>query len=333
MTLQPAKFKVISTLGPASLNSEFLNITAEYGQTYFRMNASHLKIEQISEYRMFVSQKLPTNKIEYYLDLPGKKMRIGHLDKDYPLQSGDNIKVVKGKKSDHQMIAVPHELFFQQVEVHDVIFLQDAQIQLEVTERTPDSIITQVIQGGNLRSHAGIIIDKKFKSFREYLPEQLDYIQTAKSLNIGSLALSFISTENDVSELRQSCEQISYFPKIIAKIEHPSALENLELICKQADEIWYCRGDLGSFISPWELMEWQSKTIQKAKALNKPVLVAGQVFQYLTDHPSPTRSEVIHFFHMIQQGIHGIVLSDETAIGRNSTQAAKAVFSLLEYPK
>jgi pyruvate kinase len=333
MTSKSPAIKIISTLGPASLNSEFLTTTAKYGQTHFRMNASHLKIDQISEYLNFVNQQLQNVKIDSYLDLPGKKMRIGHLINDYPLQSGNKISFVRSENPDHKNIAVPHKIFFQQVKVHDLIYLQDAQIQLKVVETTPDCIKTRVIQGGNLRSHAGIIIHQTLKALKEYLPEQLEYIQRAKELNIDYLALSYITQENDISELRQSCEQISYFPKIIAKIEHPDALNHLETICEKADEIWYCRGDLGSFISPWELMEWQTKIIQIVIDVEKPIFVAGQVFQYLTDHASPSRSEVIHFMQLIRQGIHGIVLSDETAIGKNSTQAAEAVYSLLEYFK
>jgi len=259
--------------------------------------------------------------------------KVGKLAKDHALNDGDIVHFINVKKSAYPEIGVPHQVFFKQVEAHDIIFLQDAQIQLIIREKKHDSIESEVIQGGILRSHAGIIINKKFDTFREYLPEQRDYLEIARKLKIDKLALSFISHKNDIDQLRQSCAQISYSPNIIAKIEHPHALKNLESICMEADEIWYCRGDLGSFITPRELMEWQNITIQTVKNLNKAILIAGQVFQYLTDHPSPTRSEVIHFCHMIQQGIDGIVLSDETAIGKNSIQAAKAVYSLLEYPK
>jgi pyruvate kinase len=321
--------KIVSTLGPASLNLDFLHKTAQYRQLYFRLNASHLTPGQISEYQNFISQGLSNNPAEYYLDLPGKKMRIDKLAHDLHLREDEKINIVKSNTLDSNTIILKHDVFFRQIEPDDMILLQDAQIQLKVIGISKNVVETRIVQGGILRSRAGIMIQNKTSTLQDHLPDQLDYLQIAKNLDFKYLALSFITSDDDLIQLRKSCTQLAYFPKIIAKIEHSAALQNLNSILREADEIWYCRGDLGSFVSPWDLLEWQGKTIQESRLLEKPVYIAGQVFQYLTEHPYPTRTEVIHFLQLIQEGVQGIVLSDETAIGKNSIRAVEAIFSLL----
>lgn len=328
--MQTKNFKIISTLGPSSLTQNFLDTIKKHHQLHLRFNFSHLGIQKLSDYLNFVENSFLNQKLTYYLDLPGKKMRIGHLKKPYPLTNNQEVRLIQGDKPGLTHIPIPSKALFNLITTDDLILLQDGIIKLQVLSRSQEQLKARVIQGGILRSLAGIIVHQKPELSNENPNLINSILKFAQNRHIDYLALSYITSSSDIEDLRQSCTQLSYYPKIAAKIEHPLALNNLNNICNQADEIWYCRGDLGVFISPRELAKWQDKTIKIATKNQKPVLVAGQVFQYLTEHIYPTRTEVVHFMKILDDGANGIVLSDETAIGRHSEKAAEAVFSLLK---
>jgi len=328
--MQTKKFKIISTLGPSSLNQNFLHTIKKYQQPHFRLNYSHLGIQQLSKYLNFVEKFYKNNQPTYYLDLPGKKMRIGQLTEPCPLENNQEVDLIPGEKSEHNHIPIPSKKFFNLIKINDLILLQDGLIKLQIISLSQEQLKAKVIQGGILRSLAGVNVHQK-PGFSDEDPSLIiPILKVAQKSNIDYLALSYVTSPSDINDLRQSCAKLSYHPKIIAKIEHPLALDNLNNICNQSDEIWYCRGDLGIFISPWELAKWQDKTIKISIEHKKPALIAGQVFQYLTEHTFPTRTEMVHFMKLLDGGASGIVLSDETAIGRHSEKAAEAVFSLLK---
>jgi len=328
--MQTQNLKIISTLGPSSLNPKFIKMVNTYQQSHFRLNFSHLSIKQLVRYLNFVEKHPSKIPPIYYLDLPGKKIRIGGLKNPILLKNEAEVEFIPGDLSEHEQISLPSETFFKVIEANDVVLLQDGSIKMKVISTSRSQCRAKVIRGGKLRSKAGVRVENKNLKSDDGSGPSFRMLKMAEKRKINYLALSYVTVPSEITDLQKTCADLSYFPKIIAKIEHPLALDHLEAISETADEIWYCRGDLGTFISPAELSRWQDQTIKIAKKHRKPIIIAGQVFQYLTDHSTPTRTEVVHFMKLIEAGVNGIVLSDETAIGKNSEKAAEAVFSLLK---
>ena len=211
----------------------------------------------------------------------------------------------------------------------DVLHLQDGEIQIRITEIFQEYKAAIVIKSGDLRSRVGISNPFKYLPLQKIPAAQLSQIEWAAHGRISHLAMSYVQSENDIQKLREACGTYNYQPLIIAKIEHPLALENLENISCEADEVWFCRGDLGTFIPLNKLAQWQQKTIEICQKNDCPIFIAGQVFHHLTHFTEATRSEIVHFSQLIHQNVDGIILSDETAIGDNPENAIRQIAQLL----
>jgi pyruvate kinase len=322
-------FKIISTLGSASLSPEFLKLCMRVAQPNFRLNGSHLTRSELQKYFQILRKNTALEKTEIYLDLQGNKLRIGKLKNQLRLAPEMMVKLKAGNYSGSDDIPVPHLEIFKQAAVGDLLQLQDAEIKLVITEIKDKTLKARVVEGGNLRSKAGLNFPGRqiILTRKSTIPGEL--LHQAQFLGIQNLALSFVRSRADLQQLKNSCRKLGYFPRIIAKIENPESLKNLETICRTADEIWFCRGDLGSLI-PWkELGYWQDYSIEMANRSGKPIMIAGQVFQHLTEHSQPTRSELVHFYQLQKAGAAGLILSDETALGKNPAVALKVIVDLL----
>jgi pyruvate kinase len=330
MTLEKHKFfKIISTIGPASISEEFISICREYQQPYFRFNGSHLNAKQIKKYANFVRVNLRGNSTEIYLDLQGNKLRVGKIPASIPLKPDTAIELVYAPENSSGQIPVNSRQFFNIIKEQDLLYLQDGLVKLEVIGTKNQSVIARCISGEKITSGCGLIIHGKSTAQKQIPTKQVKQVQLAKKLEFTGLALSFVSSDEELIQLRNLCNQLKYFPRIIAKVERQEALDNLEKIINNCDEIWFCRGDLGATLPLSNLGHFQDLTIKSSVKLKRPVYVAGQVFFHLVENPQPTRSEVVHFYYLKKQGVNGIVLSDETAIGKHPVQTVKIISSLL----
>jgi pyruvate kinase len=325
------KYKLIITIGPDSLNNDFLSYCNKNNQNNFRLNCSHFTLSETAEKIDYIRKILQSKRINIYLDLKGQKQRMGELPEPLNLEPGQQIRIIRSEQTRNNAIPLPNVEMFKILESNDIILLKDGSIRLKIQEKLNEIVLAKVIQGGVLTSHDGIIVQDKEIPNRAILDQEKSYIDLAKKKNIENIALSYVTKAQNITYIRNYCQQNNYSPRITAKIERPETLQNFKHICNTADEIWYCRGDLGTFIPFNQLAIWQEEVIQQATSLKKPVLVAGQVFQYLTHFPEPTRSEIIHFYSLLKMGADGIVLSDETAIGQNPETAVRQIQSLIDY--
>ncbi len=283
----------------------------------------------LEEYIHYVTTGIRDQEVSFYLDLPGSKLRIGKFNAEMSLGKDEIKNLIPADDSDGNEIPIPSENFFRFIIEGDELLLQDGSIRLSVIKAETSRLITKVNAGGILRSRAGILIKDRIYPFQKQMEHFNIYLELAAAYQIGFLALSYVSSARDLQDLRSHCRNLSYQPALIAKIEFPSALNDLGAIIDASDGLWYCRGDLGTFISPKELADWQDKIIELSLFKKKPVIIAGQVFQYMVTHPQPSRSEVVHFYHMLKQHVSGIVLSDETTLGDFPLETIQQVFSLL----
>lgn len=323
-------FKIISTLGPGSRTASFMNICRETHQSHFRLNGSHLNPKQIREYAEFLRGHSTREETHIYLDLQGSKLRIGQIDGGHrQLSAGAKIVAKATDRSPGDYIPIPHPEIFNTVLPGDILVFQDGAVKMRLEKVGKTAMHLQIIAGNHLRSGCGIHIQDK-PLFPGSLPtKQKQQIAVAAQNDFSHLALSYVRSPEEIHQLRDYCQTLGYTPGLVAKIEHPDALPHLEAISEAADVVWFCRGDLGALTPLARLGYWQDVSIDVARRKNIPIYIAGQVFHHLTAHPQPTRSEVVHFYHLRQQGVSGIVLSDETAIGQNPGQAVQIITSML----
>ncbi len=321
--------KVISTLGPACLTGRFIELCFQHRQPYFRLNGSHLGPWELQTNLEFIKEQSAGQSAVIYLDLQGEKKRIGKLAAPLSLSAGQEVTCVQATETNEQQIPISQPELFHAIQSGDRLVFQDAALSMIALRVSQVEITLRVEAAGELRSNCGILIEGRPTAGTEFPAPQKDQIRLAAEAGIDFLALSYLREEAAIKHLRNECDKMAYHPKIAAKIERPEALSNLQKIAEAADELWFCRGDLGTFIPLRELGVWQDRAIAAAKLVSKPVIIAGQVFQHLADHSQPTRSEVVHFHYIKREGAEGIVLSDETAIGIDPGKAVAAIFSLL----
>lgn len=324
-----SSFKLISTLGPASLNADFLNKALEISQCFFRLNISHLTSTQFRHYHNYVKNHFQEKPVTFYADLPGNKLRIGELSAHLHLKTGEQTVIIEAEISTEKEIPVPLKNISKYLSKNDRVVLQDGLVELIVTGKEKSRLTVTVTKGGTVRSRAGFVIqDKSLHEFRK-TGNTFSYFETLKELAVEAVALSYVSHIKDIRNLKNFCNSIDYRPEIIAKIEYPGVLECLEEVIREADSSWYCRGDLGTFLTARQLSSWQDEFINLSNKNKKPAIIAGQVFHHLTFHENPTRSEVVHFIQLIKEGVSGIVLSDETAVGNHPVNALEQLNNLL----
>jgi len=322
------KTKIICTIGPASRSIKTLEKLVENGMTIARLNFSHGTFEDhkkdIENIRKIENKK--KIRIPKLIDLPGSKIRIGNLKKE-PTILKEGGKIVLTNKSDifgdENIIPVNYKKLHQSVKKGSKIFLNDGFIELKVEEIINEDVKCKIITGGVLLSKKGINLPKA-KLFKETISKKdLEIIDYGLKNNVFIYCLSFIRDKNDIIKVRKYAEKKGSKIFIIVKIERYDAVKNFDEILKYADGVMIARGDLGIEIPIEDVPTVQKKLIKKANIAAKPVITATQMLNSMTNHTKPTRAEVTDVANAILDGTDAIMLSEETAIGKNPVESVK----------
>ncbi|MEW5957264.1 MAG: pyruvate kinase [Chloroflexota bacterium] len=317
-------YEIIVTLGPSSETESIWPALLAAGATGFRLNTSHLTLAQLRAWldrlRPFLAERNPLPPL--ILDLQGSKWRLG----DFPaceLAAGQRVTLVGAAAIERpQLLPVPHPDFFQAAALSSgEIVLDDARVRLVIESLASDSLTARVIQGGALVARKGITYTSS-KYRQESLSEKdQTIVADTRHLSFIRYALSYVKDAVEMARYRAYCGEAAY---LIAKLERQPAVEQARPIAGAADELWLCRGDLGAELGARAMAETVARFAAEVKLLPAPVFLAGQVLEHLTEHPAPTRSEVCHLYDLLKQGYRGVVLSDETAIGRDPVASCRA---------
>jgi pyruvate kinase len=216
-------------------------------------------------------------------------------------------------------------LFFEALKPEDIISLNDAKVKLEVIQVDKERAETKVLINGPLDSFKGINRAIHPIPFTQVFEKDEQAIATGLKYVFTQFACSFVLDGKEATYLRPLIAN----KHLIAKIERPEAMTHLATIGHYFDELWFCRGDMGSQVGLNQLGFLQETFIRQANLLKKPKLLAGQVFEHMTHFPEPTRSEVVHLYDVIKAGFEGVVLSDETAIGSYPLQVSEITKNLV----
>jgi len=305
--------KIILTCGPASESDSVLQLMSRVADG-FRLNVAHLIIEKLEQWldKLQKMRNASLRQPSIILDLQGAKVRIGKINALKALP--ERITLFWGEASESEdRIPVPCESVFRQTAVGDQLLLNDRKVILRVTAASSDFLEAEVEQNGPLSSGKGLNSpDRVFEIARVTASDRLA-IEASQHISGVSYAVSFVADGSEVDLFRPLCGGAA----LIAKIEQRAAFANLAGIDAVFDEFWLCRGDLGAEAGFQQLGSLQRQFVAAMKQhLQKPALLAGEVLGSMTVLPQPSRAEIVQLDDALDDGFAGIVLSDETACGK-----------------
>jgi pyruvate kinase len=328
------KTKIVATMGPASANKEVLAEMIACGVDVCRVNFSHgshedaLKtIELIKEIR-----KESPKSVAILADLQGPKMRIGAMDNDSAiLENGTEIVITTVPGSGNkERISINYDLFPKDVKVGELILLDDGKLTLEVIATDADKEVKcRVLQGGVLSSKKGVNLPNTKISMPSLTPKDLKDLDFALDNNVDWIGLSFVRTARDIIELKQIIKQRNKHTKVVAKIEKPEAIREIDDILKEADAIMVARGDLGVEIPMQNVPLIQKMLVKKALKHAKPVIIATQMMESMIDNITPTRAEVNDVANAVLDGADAVMLSGETSVGKFPVKVIEAMTKIV----
>ncbi|HEY2980884.1 MAG TPA: pyruvate kinase, partial [Anaerolineales bacterium] len=322
--------KIVATIGPASQSEAVLEKLVRAGVNVARMNFSHgthaEHAGRIATIRA-VSAKLRVP-IGILQDLQGPKIRVGKLDAPLQLSTGDIVHLYAAgdaaPQGDGQCIPVDFPELFESVRPDDRLLLDDGRLTLAVVSAQGRSLTARVVVGGSLTSHKGINLPGvrlRVSGFTE--KDQAD-LTFGMAQGVDAVAVSFVRTVDDVDMVRKAMQKLSAgkpMPLLIAKLERPEALDNLDAILEAVDGVMVARGDLGVEMPPERVPVLQKKIIHEANARAKLVITATQMLESMIHNPLPTRAEATDVANAVFDGTDAVMLSAETAAGDYPVEA------------
>jgi len=328
--------KVIATLGPASNSKEVILQMINAGVHVFRLNFSHsTKAEHLNLINIIkeLNLELGTN-VSILADLQGPKLRLGEIKNDFlNLEEGDIIAFVTEKclgTKDH--LYMSYQEFPKDVNPGETILIDDGKIKLEVTETNKNDIVkARVIYGGPLTSNKGVNLPDTKVSLPCLSETDISNAVFALEHDVDWLGLSFVRKASDVLELKNLIEKKKGHAGVVAKIEKPEALKEIDQIIDLADAVMVARGDLGVEIPFDEVPLIQKLIVGKCNLRSKPVIIATQMMESMITNFRPTRAEANDVANAVLDGADALMLSGETSVGKYPVETIASMQSIIAY--
>jgi pyruvate kinase len=330
------KTKIVATLGPACSSREVIKDMIDAGVNVFRINFSHADYEDVKE-RIDIIRSLNTEfgyTTAILGDLQGPKLRVGVMKEDIVVNPGDIItfQTSEDVPGTAERVYMNYKEFPRDVNPGEKILLDDGKLMFEAieTNRTTE-VICKVIQGGPLKSKKGVNLPNTKVSLPALTKKDIKDAIFAIEQKVDWIALSFVRTPADLEELQELIAKHSdHKIPIIAKIEKPEAVENIDKIVAFCDGLMVARGDLGVEIPAHEVPLIQKKLIHRAKTARIPVIVATQMMETMITSLTPTRAEVNDVANSVMDGADAVMLSGETSVGNYPVQVIEKMTQIIE---
>jgi pyruvate kinase len=314
------KTKIVATVGPASNSKDMLRALAKEGVDVFRLNFSHGTHEdhqKVVNAVREINQELESN-IALLQDLQGPKIRIQEMQPDVVIERGQELIITTRQLlGNREIVSTSYTNLPRDVKFGDMILIDDGKIELKVREVRDVDIVTEVVYGGPLKSRKGINLPFSKVSAPSLTEKDLKDLEFGIRNNLDWIALSFVRKPSDIDQLRELINAShTCSSKIVAKIEKPEALSNIDDVIAAADAVMVARGDLGVEIWLEEVPMVQKMLVEKCNKAGKPVIVATQMMESMIENPRPTRAETNDVANAVMDGADAVMLSAETAAGK-----------------
>jgi pyruvate kinase len=330
------KTKIVATLGPACSSREVILKMIDAGVNVFRINFSHADYTDVKE-RIDIIRGL-NDEFGYntaiLADLQGPKLRVGVMKEDVVVNPGDIItfQTAEDVPGTKDRVYMNYKEFPRDVNPGERILLDDGKLMFEALETNGTTeVVCKVIQGGPLKSKKGVNLPNTKVSLPALTKKDIKDALFAIEQEVDWIALSFVRTPKDLEELQDLIAKHStYKIPIVAKIEKPEAVENIDKIVAFCDGLMVARGDLGVEIPAHEVPLIQKKLINRAKTARIPVIVATQMMETMITSLTPTRAEVNDVANSVMDGADAVMLSGETSVGNYPVEVIEKMTQIIE---
>lgn len=330
-----SKTKVVATIGPATESFEMLTKLIEAGVDVCRLNFSHgnreVQKELVKNIRLINEQY--NKNIAILADLQGPKIRVREVDNNaIPLEDGEEFLIsTENKIGTKGMVYIQYEQFARDVKPGEIVMVDDGKIVLQVLETNgTDLVKVKVINGGILSSKKGVNLPNTKVSMPSLTEKDREDLEFALEHDIEWIALSFVRSALDIIELKHLIAARGKYSKVIAKIEKPEAIEDIDNIIKEADGIMVARGDLGVEIPMQKVPLLQKELVNKCRIASKPIIIATQMMESMITNYNPTRAEVNDVANAIMDGADAVMLSGETSVGKFPIRVIESVQKIIQ---
>ena len=324
--------KIVATIGPASRDPEVLARMVEAGLDVARLNFSHGNLELHAENaeRVRAAASAAGRQVAILQDLPGPKLRVGVIENEIAeLRRGDTLVLLCGSNEigNERQMSVTWPGLAEAVDPQDVIYLADGKIRLrvEAVRLGSGEVETVVEVGGAVASRQGLNIPGSTRGLKAVPDEDLELLRFGESIGVDLVALSFVRTAEDVTNVREHTRL-----PLIAKIEKPQAVDEAEDIIRAADCVMVARGDLGIELPIQDVPLAQKRLLRIAGQLARPSITATQMLDSMVASPRPTRAEATDVANAIFDGTDAVMLSQESAVGQYPVETIAMMASICE---
>jgi pyruvate kinase len=326
--------KILATLGPASSDTAVIRALIDAGADAFRLNFSHGTSETHAGLCRLVraEAKAAGRHVLVLQDLGGPKIRTGALAAPMTLSRGGVLIIDQGDETGEAgRITSSFAPLFSSVTPGQTLLLDDGRLSLRVTGVAPGRLTTTVVEGGVLDSRKGINVPGGAIRTAALTEKDREDLRAGIGMGVDAVALSFVQSRDDLAEVRAAARAlgVSDMP-IIAKIERPSAVEHIDEIVAVSDAVMIARGDLGIELPLETLPAVQRRVVMAARRRGIPVIVATEVLESMRSSPRPTRAEVTDAAHAVDEGADAIMLSGETAVGRDPVRVVSMLSVIIK---
>lgn len=320
--------KIVCTIGPACSSEEMIRQLMQSGMDVARLNFSHGAHED----HAIVIQRLRKVAIELerticiLQDLQGPKIRTGRLMDRIPiaLQKGQTVAITsRDVMGTADVIATTYQDLANDVKPGEYILLSDGRIELVVHEVRGGDVICEVLNGGMLGEHQGINLPGTNVSIPSLTPKDEVDLEFGLKHAVDAVAISFVRTAEDVLRAQRAIASRGFSVPLIAKLEKPQAIDNLDSILEAANGVMVARGDLGVEVAPEKVPLIQKHVIRRALDFRSPIITATQMLESMTESPRPTRAEASDVANAVFDGTDAVMLSGETAVGKYPREAVE----------
>ena len=323
--------KIIATLGPGTSSDEMITGLFEAGTDVFRLNFSHGSQEDHKR-RHEIIRSLEDKfhrSVGILLDLQGPKLRIGIFkDGKIVLEPGNKFRLdLSDEQGDENRAPLLHPEIFKALEPDTDLLLDDGRIRLRVEKCGADFAETEVINGGTLSDNKGVNVPSAVLDLSSLTEKDRDDMRFGLELGVDWIALSFVQRPEDIAQARKL---IAGRAGVMAKLEKPAAMNQLDEIVSLSDAIMVARGDLGVEVPPEEVPALQKRIVFTCRAAGKPVVIATQMLDSMVQAPTPTRAEASDVATAVYDGADAVMLSAETAIGEFPIEAVTMMDRIIQ---
>jgi pyruvate kinase len=325
--------KIVCTLGPATSTDASLRALVEAGMDVARLNFSHGEhADHKAHYdRVRAASDVTGHAVGILADLQGPKIRLGRFA-DGPTfwETGETVRItVEDCEGSHDRVSTTYKQLSSDAAAGDRLLVDDGKVALEVERVDGGDVVCTVTEGGPVSNNKGLSLPGMNVSVPALSDKDIDDLEFALRLGVDLIALSFVRSPADVELVHNVMDRVGRRVPVIAKLEKPEAIDNLEAIVLAFDAVMVARGDLGVELPLEEVPLVQKRAIQMARENAKPVIVATQMLDSMIENSRPTRAEASDVANAVLDGADALMLSGETSVGKYPLEAVKTMARII----